>query len=131
MPLPGNQAGNYVPPTANTTILVTANYTTTFPVGPLLQPGAQSWQTGEGANDPLAQTLTWDQVPAILIRGPSDNGRYRIVLAASGIDLIETGSLADAQTQGNRLLFEIFGGPDVATDGTDLIASDGSVIEQP
>ena len=110
---------------------MTPNYSTTYGFGPLLQVGQQEYQVGAGDNDAVAQFLTWDEVVVIYIRGPSDGGRYRITLVFNDILLIEACTLADAQVQANRLLFEIFGGPDVATSGASVIASDGSLVEQP
>ena len=131
MALPGNKPGNYVPPAPNTTILVTPNYTTTYGFGPLPQVGQQEYQVGAGDNDAVAAFLTWDEVVVIYIRGPSDNGRYRITFAANDVLLIEACTLADARTQGYRLLQEIFGGPTLQTKAGDIIKTDGTVLVQP
>jgi len=124
MALPGNQPGNYVPPTVNSI--------PQYAPGPLLQANALPYQTGAGTNDPIAQTLTWQGSPAILIRGPGYRNRYRIVLAANGVDLLEANTLAAAQSQATRLLYELFSSTLLRTDGRRVMTDTlGNILRRP
>ena len=89
MPLPGNKPGNYVAPSGY----------------PLPQAGAQAYQQNPVLNDPLAATVN-DAAgnAAVLIYGPSDGTRYRLLRATNYVELCDAGSLTAALARANGMV---------------------------